>query len=245
MGDRERDHDHDRAFERQHHRERDSRGRLEDHEAIGRLAEELLPSLIAKLGATDLGEIEVREGDWKVRLRRPAAVTGPNSPAFGRRATDRPSRSQPGHAGHGHAPAAVEPHRSAVAGRTMTPVGPGPATGAPPTADVAWSDEPYRAVATSPAVGVFQPRPQVTAGTKIRAGDRLGIVDVLGVPQEVVAPVDGLVGASLVQAGEAVEYGQELIRIELASARHPVEAAGSAPTAGSVPTAGSAAAEEA
>ena len=39
----------------------------------------------------------------------------------------------------------------------------------------------------------------------------------LGVPQEVVAPADGVVGASLVEPGEAVEYGQELIVIELAA----------------------------
>jgi biotin carboxyl carrier protein len=40
----------------------------------------------------------------------------------------------------------------------------------------------------------------------------------LGVPQEVVAPADGVVGASLVEAGDAVEYGQELIVLEFASA---------------------------
>ena len=52
----------------------------------------------------------------------------------------------------------------------------------------------------------------------MRAGDRLGSVDMLGVPQEVVAPADGVVGASLVEPGEAVEYGQELILIEFATA---------------------------
>ena len=40
-------------------------------------------------------------------------------------------------------------------------------------------------------------------------------MDVLGVREDVVAPVDGVVGLSLTEAGEAVEYGQELIRIEL------------------------------
>ena len=35
---------------------------------------------------------------------------------------------------------------------------------------------------------------------------------------EVVAPADGVVGASLVEAGDAVEYGQDLILIEFASA---------------------------
>ena len=43
-----------------------------DHAAIDRLTDELLPALIAKLGATGLGELEVRQGGWRVRLRRPA-----------------------------------------------------------------------------------------------------------------------------------------------------------------------------
>jgi pyruvate/2-oxoglutarate dehydrogenase complex dihydrolipoamide acyltransferase (E2) component len=48
----------------------------------------------------------------------------------------------------------------------------------------------------------------------------------LGVPQEVVAPTDGLIGASLVEPGDAVEYGQELVVIEFATA-----AAASGPSA--------------
>jgi pyruvate/2-oxoglutarate dehydrogenase complex dihydrolipoamide acyltransferase (E2) component len=50
---------------------------------------------------------------------------------------------------------------------------------------------------------------------RVRSGDRIGFVDVLGVHQDVVAPVDGLIGSSLAEAGEAVEYGQELVRIDL------------------------------
>jgi biotin carboxyl carrier protein len=40
----------------------------------------------------------------------------------------------------------------------------------------------------------------------------------LGIAQEVVAPVDGVVGSSLAEPGDAVEYGQELVVIELALA---------------------------
>ena len=40
----------------------------------------------------------------------------------------------------------------------------------------------------------------------------------LGIPQEVVAPTGGVVGASLVEPGDAVEYGQDLIVIEFATA---------------------------
>lgn len=36
----------------------------------------------------------------------------------------------------------------------------------------------------------------------------------LGVAQEVLAPIDGLIGASLAESGDAVEYGQELLVVE-------------------------------
>ncbi len=205
---------------------RENGHRLDDHAAIERLADQLLPSLIAKLGATGLGEIEVREGDWKVRLRRPADAPGPH---YGRRASDRPSRAQPGHEGHGHAPAAVEPHRGAPVGpgRGAAGIGRGlesPGRGLEPVGSGHAAN-----VTTSPAVGFFQPRPGMTAGTKVRAGDTIATIDVLGVPQEVVAPVDGLIGASFVEPGEAVEYGQELIRIELPAGPAPLPAGSVAP----------------
>ena len=76
-------------------------------------------------------------------------------------------------------------------------------------------------MATAPGVGMFQPPPEARDGTTLRAGDRLGSVDMLGVPQEVVAPADGVVGASLIEPGDAVEYGQELILLEFASAGSP------------------------
>ncbi|MBM4408195.1 MAG: acetyl-CoA carboxylase biotin carboxyl carrier protein, partial [Chloroflexi bacterium] len=74
-----------------------------------------------------------------------------------------------------------------------------------------------RLVATAPAVGVFMPHGDVAVGSRVRAGDRLGIVDMLGVPQDVVAPSDGVLAASLVEPGEGVEYGQELLVIEASS----------------------------
>ncbi len=201
--------------------------RLADHAAIDRLADDLLPALVAKLGASALGEIEVREGAWRVRVRRPATAADASRE---RRTSDRPSRAQPGHAGHGHAPAGFEGHRSARDNRSvshstngssppLTAVGPGdgPAQGdAAHGADRSRDDG--RAMATSPAVGVFQPRSETRPGTRVRAGDRIGTVDMLGIPQEVVAPADGVVGASLVEPGQAVEYGQELVVIELAAA---------------------------
>jgi biotin carboxyl carrier protein len=195
--------------------ERTAEERAADHAAIGRLSDELLPALIAKLGATGLGELEVREGDWRVRLRRPADGAVPASPRDRRPG----ERERTGRAAAAAASASAH-HPS------LTPVGPGrdgsAARDARDGADATVRAD-GRIVATSPAVGVFQPRPEARSGTKVRAGDRLGSVDMLGIPQEVVAPVDGVVGASLVEPGDAVEFGQELILIEFATAAPAAE----------------------
>jgi len=204
-----------------------SAARKADHAGIARLTEELLPALIAKLGTTHLGELEVREGDWHVRLRRPYG----SAPGEGRRATDKPSRTQPGHEGHGHGRAAPEGHRAARGGGRGADGGGGGASGVTAGSGAASAStngrgadggsDRSRSVATSPAVGIFQPGSRAASGTRVRAGDSLGAVNVLGVPQDVPAPADGIVGSTLVEAGTAVEYGQELIRIELAA---PAEA---------------------
>jgi biotin carboxyl carrier protein len=183
--------------------------RAADHAAIERLSGELLPALMAKLAATGLGELEVREGGWRVRLRRPAQpMPASSSPsARERRAGDkerpagRAAGTASGAAAHLAGLTAVGPGRDGREGRD--------------------GRDPNRIVATSPAVGIFQPRPDARAGTKVRAGDRLGSVDVLGIAQEVVAPSDGVLGASLVEPGDAVEYGQDLLVIEFATAAAP------------------------
>ena len=201
--------------------ERGPADRQADHAAIDSLADELIPALIAKLGASGLGEIEVREGDWKVRLRRPAEGS---TSTGGRRA------------GRSAGSATPPPARPA-----LTPVGPGRVaspSGLEETdgrATVATLEtealvdgdaggpgrDPFRAIATSPAVGFFQPRSGIVPGSRVRSGDPIGSIDVLGVATEVVSPADGIVGASLVEPGEAVEYGQELVWVELLSSAPP------------------------
>lgn len=168
-----------------------------DHAAIGRLAEDLLPALIAKLAASGLGEIEVRESGWKARLRKPIGAQE------GRRVSA--GSAADGHAGHGRAAA-----RPAAA-----PARPAEDRDRRPRDDDADLDAVTGLIAaTSPAVGIYHPRRDLVVGMHVRAADRLGWVDVLGVQQDVVAPVDGVIGSSLAEAGEAVEYGQELVRIE-------------------------------
>ena len=149
-------------------------------DALTRLADEILPALIARLDVSDLGELEVRHDGWRVRLRRPAAA----------------DRADPGTAGPG-------------------------ATSAQP--------ETPRKGATSPAVGYFIPNEKTPVGRKVASGDVLGWVEVLGVRQEVVSPRDGAVGRYSAEAGQAVEYGQELVIVD--GARRTAEAPDAASTA--------------
>ena len=145
---------------------------------IARLADEVLPALVARLAVSSLGEIEVAQGGWRVRLRRAPAPPQPKA------------ASRRGHAA------------------------PAPASAAPGT-------DPSRHAAMSPAVGYFSAQKSAAVGRSVKAGDVLGWVDVLGVRQDVVAPSDGIVGRILAEPGEAVEYGQELIRIDLPAGAAP------------------------
>ena len=163
-------------------------------EEVESLVERLVPGLAERLrGSVD--EIEIARDGWRVRVRRndhattrPAVTPGASGGHAGS------NGASPAHAAAGHGPQL--PHLRSAAQRDTRPSTPG------------------RVVATAPAVGVFMPRGDVPLGAPVRAGDRLGIVDLLGVPQDVVAPADGIFSASLVEAGEGVEYGQELLVIE-------------------------------
>lgn len=184
---------------------------------------DLLPALIAKLDATGLAELEVREDALRIRLRRSPDV----STMLDRRAAERAPRADRSWGAAG---------MTGPAHPGLTPVGPGRElregrdgrAGGDPR-DPA-RPEARQSVATSPAVGIYHPAPAARPGTRVRAGDRLGAVDMLGVPQEVVAPVDGVIGASLVDSGDAVEYGQELVVIEFAGAATQAEAPPHPPT---------------
>jgi biotin carboxyl carrier protein len=169
--------------------DRSAEQRQVDHAGLARLSDTLVPALVTKLNASGLGELEVREGDWRIRLRRPSGT------ASGTRRADRPRTGS-----HGPTPAPIA----------------GPAVHATPSAHANPAVEapagPERMPATSPAVGVF--RPMSTIGARVRVGDRVAVVDMLGIPQDVVAPIDGVVVEVLPQAGDAVEYGEEVAFVE-------------------------------
>lgn len=162
------------------------------HQMIARLADEMLPTLIARLAQSSLGELEVREDGWRVRLRRPQPLNGA-APAGDE---PRPARrAEPG-----------ATSRTARAGGAT----PATETGARPAA----AADSRRGLVTSPAVGYFLLRDGMAARTQVRQGDLIGHIDVLGVRQEVVAGEDGVVRRLEVESGQAVEYGQPIARVE-------------------------------
>lgn len=66
-----------------------------------------------------------------------------------------------------------------------------------------------------PLVGYFGMAPTpIKVGDKLSVGDVIGIVAALGIPNEVLADLDGVVEAILVVDGDPVEYGQPLIKVK-------------------------------
>ena len=201
---------------------RDPATRRRDHDAIDRLTDDVLPDLVRRLGASGLGEIEVREDDWRIRLRRP--LGGARS---GGERGERPRSGSGGHAEPRGSAAAHAPTAAASAAAALAASGQGSSAATGAAAGHAGANgrtpsdaAPVHVIATSPAVGIFAPKSDVRAGTRVRQGDRVGSVDLLGVPQDVVAPEDGVVVDTLAEAGEGVEYGQDLVVIEPARGRH-------------------------
>jgi acetyl-CoA carboxylase biotin carboxyl carrier protein len=196
--------------------------RQADHAGLARLSESLVPALVQKLASSGLGELEVREGDWRIRLRR---ASTPAAPSAARR-TERPRLGV-----HGE-----REGRGRDGGAASTAGAPAAATTAG-AGDVA-ATESHRTVVLSPAVGVFQPGAKV--GESVRAGDRIAVVDLLGIAQDVTSPIDGTVVEVFPQAGEAVEYGEEVAAV---ASEVEVETDGSAGDEAPAPSEGSAAAD--
>jgi biotin carboxyl carrier protein len=103
-------------------------------------------------------------------------------------------------------------------GHALQPVGPGAAVHAQSTASTSAHAAPRETdpgLVTSPAVGYFAPLKGLEAGARVRSGDPVGHVDVLGVRHEVVSTVSGALKAYEVQSGEAVEFGQAIVCVEV------------------------------
>ncbi len=148
-----------------------------------------LKKLIDLVQESGIGEIEITEGEEKVRIARCGVVT-----------TSTPAA--PATAGAPVAPA-VPPAAAAAA--------------AQPSAEAAPAGEGHAVKA--PMVGTFyrapspEGKPFVEVGQPIKQGETVCVIEAMKLMNEIEADASGTVKAILVENGQPVEYGQALIII--------------------------------
>ena len=146
-----------------------------------------LKSLIELFESSGIGELEIAEGEERVRITRaPAAAAQP--------ATTHPVTQA-------HVVAAGAPERAPEPGQAPAPVeAEGHVVKSPMVGTF------YRAGA--PGSKAF-----VEVGDSVQAGDPLCIIEAMKLMNEIEADQAGVVKAILVENGQPVEYGQPLVVI--------------------------------
>lgn len=148
---------------------------------------ELIKDLATLLTETDLSEIEIQHDDLCIRLSRNSSV-------------------QPVQV---HAPVAA-PQIAAA------PV----VANAEPTAPTAGSSSSSAGNVPSPMVGTAYHSPApgadpfVKVGDMVKAGDTIMIIEAMKTMNQIPAPASGKVVAILVDDGQPVEFGEQLLHIE-------------------------------
>lgn len=147
-----------------------------------------LAHLIAE---TDLSEIEVAQGDLKIRVARSVQVIAPVTVAG------------PAHAALAPAPVVAAPAA---------------APAAPASTETDWSKHP--GVVKSPMVGTAYRAPSpgsaayIEVGSQVREGQTLLIVEAMKTMNQIPAPKAGTVTAILFDDASPVEYGEPLVVVE-------------------------------
>ncbi|HEX8302751.1 acetyl-CoA carboxylase biotin carboxyl carrier protein [Sphingomonas sp.] len=145
---------------------------------------DLVRQLAAVLDDTNLTEIEVEDGDRKVRVARTIQA----------------------------APQMVHAAPMAAAPAAPAPAAPAPAAEAPPAPAANAVKSPMVGtvyLAANPDVKNF-----VAVGDKVAAGDTLVIIEAMKVMNPIHAPAGGTVKAILVENGQPVEFDQPLVVVE-------------------------------
>jgi len=149
-----------------------------------------LKTLIDLVQQSGIAELEITEGEEKVRISR--GVSGVVTPSAGQ-------------AGNLFVAApAVQPAADAAAAPALAPVVP-----AAPAA-------PEGHVIKSPMVGTFYrssapgAKPFAEVGQAVKAGETVCIIEAMKLLNEIEADHDGVIKDILVENGEPVEYGQPL-----------------------------------
>ncbi len=152
-----------------------------------------LKTLIDLVAESDISELEVTEGESKVRIVKSGAATSHSQVVMMPAAAPAPAVAAPA------APAAA-------------PVAAAPAAPAAPEA-------PAGHVVKSPMVGTFYrssapgAAPFVDVGSSVKEGDTLCIIEAMKLLNEIDADASGTIKQILVENGQPVEFGQPLFII--------------------------------
>jgi len=146
----------------------------------------LLRELAELLSANDLTEIEVEDGDRKIKVRREAAPVMSYAPA----------------------PAAAPAPAPAAAASAPAPAPAAPASDAPVDAI---KSPMVGTVFLAPEPGA---KPFITAGQKVAVGDTLLIVEAMKVMNPIVSTKAGTVRQILVADAQPIEFDQPLVVID-------------------------------
>ena len=145
-----------------------------------------LKTLIDLVQQSGISELEITEGEEKVRI----------------------SRGVPG----GAAQAVPRPGTVYITGPAPTAAGETPA----PPAEPAAAEAPQGHVVKSPMVGTFYrsaapgSKPFAEVGQTVKAGETVCIIEAMKLLNEIECDHDGVIKEILVENGEPVEYGQPL-----------------------------------
>lgn len=161
-----------------------------------------LKSLMRALRRYDLSEIEIRQGDEEIIIRRSVSgSSGVMVPAFPMTTAAREAPVAP--------PGAME---NVTAPPSIPP---------PPAA--AEAEDESIVVVTSPLVGTFYrapgpgARPFVEVGSQVKRGQVLCIIEAMKLMNEIESEYDGTVVEILVENGKPVEFGEKLFKIKKSS----------------------------
>lgn len=161
---------------------------------------DLVRILAEMLGETGLTEIEVEDGERRVRVARAGLPSASNAPP----------------ATYVGAPPHQAPTPSATTPMTADPAAPAPMVGAPGQLDRVTN--PANAL-KSPMVGTVYLAPEASApdfvsvGAKVEEGDTVLIVEAMKVMNPIVADRSGTIEAILVENAQPVEFDQPLVVI--------------------------------
>jgi acetyl-CoA carboxylase biotin carboxyl carrier protein len=165
--------------------------------------EKLILTLVDKFSAGNIGELELSDGGARLLLRK-ASSAGFAAGAGG--SAVHPG-SVPPAALTTETSAGEAPSRSAEQGHGAQPASAGDETAG-------------TEFITSPIVGTFYPSPGpdvppfVRAGSKVKTGDTLCILEAMKMMNQLVAEFDCEIVAVKAAGGDMVEYGQELFEVK-------------------------------